>query len=112
MDDLSVTLAGLSALSQETRLHAFRTLMTTGRDGMPAGAIAAALDVPPNLLSSHLNTLVQSGLVSVEKRGRQMIYRAEIDAVNALLSSLVETCCNGHPDVCGALAALEQTDCL
>ncbi len=111
MVDLSETLQQLSALSQETRLLTFRALMEAGPEGMQAGAIAAALDVAPNALSAHLTILVQSGLVSVRRDGRRKIYRAEIAAVNGLLTSLVETCCHGHPEVCAPLAAIKKAAC-
>lgn len=111
MIDLADTLNQLSALSQETRLLAFRALMEAGHDGMQAGAIADQLGLAPNRLSGHLSILVDSGLVSVERDGRRMIYRAEIDAVNSLLSRLVETCCNGHPEVCSSLASLSKASC-
>lgn len=111
MPDLIDTLKQLSALSQETRLLTFRSLMEAGRDGMPAGAIAEHLALAPNKLSGHLTILVNSGLVSVEKDGRRMIYRAEIQAVNTLLSSLVENCCHGHPEVCAPLADLSEIFC-
>lgn len=109
MTDLSDTLKQLSALSQETRLLAFRALMEAGPDGLPAGQIAEALGVAPNKLSGHLTILVNSGLASVQRHGRQMIYRAEITTVNTLLASLVETCCHGHPEVCAPLAELRRS---
>ena len=108
MPELAETLKQLSALSQETRLLSFRALMEAGQDGLQAGAIADLLGLAPNKLSGHLGILVNSGLVSVERDGRRMIYRAEIDAVNTLLSMLVETCCNGHPEVCAPLAGLSR----
>lgn len=111
MTELTDTLKQLSALAQETRLLAFRALMGAGRDGLQAGAIADQLELAPNKLSGHLTILVNSGLVSVERDGRRMIYRAEIDAVNRLLSMLVETCCNGHPEVCAPLADLSKVSC-
>lgn len=110
MTELTETLKQLSALSQETRLQAFRALMEAGQDGLQAGAIAGQLGLAPNKLSGHLSILVNSGLVSVVRDGRRMIYRAEIDAVNSLLSMLVETCCNGHPEVCAPLASLSKPD--
>ena len=111
MNDLTRTLQQLSALSQETRLLAFRALMAAGPDGMQAGAIAAHLGLAPNKLSGHLAILVASGLVSVERDGRRMIHRAQIEAVNTLLSMLVENCCQGHPDVCAVLADLRRVNC-
>lgn len=111
MTDLADTLKQLSALSQETRLLAFRVLMEAGKDGMQAGAIADHLALAPNKLSGHLAILVNSGLISVERDGRRMIYRAEIAALNRLLSMLVEDCCHGHPDVCGPLGDLRAISC-
>ncbi|MHA7857816.1 MAG: ArsR/SmtB family transcription factor [Henriciella sp.] len=111
MAELTDTLKQLSALSQETRLFAFRALMEAGHEGMQAGAIADHLDLAPNKISGHLTILVNSGLVSVQRDGRRMIYRAEIDAVNAMLSSLVENCCHGHPEVCEPLAGLSSISC-
>jgi len=110
MTDLSLTLQQLAALSQETRLMAFRALMDAGTDGLQAGEISAALALAPNKLSAHLNILTQSGLVSVERKGRHMIYRAEIGAVNGLMTSLFENCCHGHPEVCGPLAHFARED--
>jgi len=109
MDDLSKTLSALSALSQETRLFAFRLLMEAGVQGMSAGILAQKLGVAPNNLSTHLTILVNSGLITVRRQGRYKIYQADVTAINALLSSLVETCCHGHPEVCGMLASLEET---
>lgn len=111
MTDLTDTLKQLSALSQETRLLTFRALMEAGQTGLPAGAIADQLGLAPNKLSGHLNILVHSGLISVERDGRRMIYRAEIDAVNRLLTVLVENCCHGHPEVCTPLSGLRGISC-
>lgn len=100
MTELTETLKQLSALGQETRLLAFRALMEAGMEGMPAGSVAEHLQVTPNKLSGHLTILVQSGLVSVQREGRHMIYKAEPDAVNRLLSMLVDNCCHGRPEIC------------
>lgn len=98
--NLDQTVSMLGALAQETRLKAFRMLMSEGEAGLAAGELARALDVAPNNLSVHLGVLSQAGLVSVRRQGRYQIYTAQINAVNELLTSLVETCCDGHPDVC------------
>jgi len=111
MTDLTITLKQLSALSQETRLKTFKMLMETGPEGIQAGVIASTLEVAPNSLSAHLNILTNAGLVNVERQGRHMIYRPNISAVNSMLSSLVENCCNGHPEVCGSLAELQSITC-
>ena len=111
MPELPKTLKQLSALSQETRLLTFKALMEVGGEGMQAGAIAEHLNVAPNKLSGHLTILVHSGLVSVERKGRRMIYRPEIEAVNGMLSYLVESCCHKSPEVCARLAELRSAPC-
>ncbi len=107
MIEFENTLKQLSALSQDTRLRAFKMLMQAGHEGIQAGVIADSLNVAPNSLSAHLSVLTNSGLITVERQGRKMIYRPRIESVNAMLSSLVENCCNRHPDVCRSLAELD-----
>lgn len=90
----------LAALAQETRLNAFRRLMRAGPDGMAAGALATTLGVPPNTLSTHLAILAQAGLVHSDRVGRQVLYRADVAGMGALLDFLTRDCCGGHPDLC------------
>ena len=104
---MAQTLQKLSALSQETRLKTFKALMEVSPDGLSAGFIAEIMKVAPNNMSAHLNVLSQSGLITVERQGRHMIYKANIKEVNKLLSSLVADCCNGHPEVCTQLSELK-----
>jgi len=100
-----------AALSQETRLQAFRLIVKHGPDGLPAGEIAASLNVPQNTMSSHLAILSGAGLVSAERRGRSILYRAEIERVRALASFLVSDCCDGRPELCMPLAAEFTSGC-
>jgi ArsR family transcriptional regulator, arsenate/arsenite/antimonite-responsive transcriptional repressor len=93
-------LAALAALSQDNRLDVFRLLVETGRDGMPAGSIAVALDVAPNTLTFHLDRLRDAGLVTVRRDGRSMVYSARYETMNALIAYLTENCCRGRADQC------------
>ena len=95
----------LSALAQTTRLAAFRLLVRHEPDGLPAGDIAEALDTPPNTMSAHLGILARAGLVRGERRGRSIIYRADLDGFRALSLFLLKDCCAGSPDVCAPLIA-------
>jgi DNA-binding transcriptional ArsR family regulator len=88
-------LAALAALSQENRLDAYRLLVQAGPDGVPAGEVAAALGLPPNTLTFHLDRLREARLVTVRRDGRSMIYAAQFDTMNALLGYLTENCCGG-----------------
>ena len=89
--------AALAALAQDNRLDVFRLLVQAGPEGMPAGAVAAALDLPPNTLTFHFDRLRMAGLVSVRREGRSMIYAALFEKMNTLLSFLTENCCAGAP---------------
>ena len=83
----------LAALAQETRLGIYRLLVQAGPAGMPAGLIAAKLDVPGPTLSFHLKELAHAGLVASESQGRFLYYRADYRTMNALLDFLTENCC-------------------
>ncbi|HEX8222899.1 MAG TPA: metalloregulator ArsR/SmtB family transcription factor [Allosphingosinicella sp.] len=93
--DSTAAVAALAALAQEHRLALFRLLVRAGEDGMPAGAIAAALGVPNSSLSFHLAQLSRAGLVRQQRRHRSIIYSADYSAMNALVGYLLENCCAG-----------------
>ena len=90
-------IAALGALAQDNRLDVFRLLVQAGPEGMPAGAVATALDLPPNTLTFHFDRLRMAGLVTVRREGRSMIYAAKFEQMNALLGFLTENCCGGAP---------------
>jgi DNA-binding transcriptional ArsR family regulator len=90
-------IAALAALAQENRLDAFRLLVQAGPEGMAAGEVAAAMDVPANTLSFHFDRLRNAGLVKAERRSRSLIYSARYETMNALLAYLTENCCQGAP---------------
>ncbi len=102
----------LGTLSQESRLAAFRLLVRSGPEGMPAGAIADAVGIPHNTLSSHLSILLNAGLVRSRREGRSIIYTADFDGIRSLLSYLLEDCCQGRPELCArALDSLLPSCC-
>ena len=96
-----VAIASLAALAQESRLDVFRLLVQAGTDGLPAGQIGERLNLPSATLSFHLSQLKHAGLVTFRREGRSLIYMAEYDAMNALLSFLTENCCQGDATACG-----------
>src|SRR4029078_13560667 len=93
----SPALAALSGLAQDNRLDVFRLLVQAGPEGMPAGRVAEQLDLAPNTLTFHFDGLRSSGLVTVRREGRSMIYAARYEASNALLGFLTDNCCQGAP---------------
>ena len=99
----------LAALAQTQRLRAFRALVVAGPEGLTPGVMAEQLGVASSALSFHLKELVHSGLISSEARGRNLIYRAHIAHMTALLAYLTEHCCEGQP--CAASAAAACVTC-
>jgi ArsR family transcriptional regulator, arsenate/arsenite/antimonite-responsive transcriptional repressor len=93
--DSKAAIAALGALAQEHRLALFRLLVQAGGEGMAAGDIAEALGVPNSSLSFHLAQLERAGLIRRQRRGRSLIYSAGYEAMNALVSYLMENCCGG-----------------
>ena len=87
------SIAALAALAHETRLAVFRLLVQHGPDGLPAGAIAQALALPPSSLTFHLQHLMRAGLLTQRRVSRQLIYAADFAVMNALLAYLTENCC-------------------
>jgi len=90
------TISALAALAQPHRLHAFRALVVAGHDGLTPGTLAEGMGVAPSALSFHLKELVNAGLVTQERQGRFLVYRAAFDRMDALLSYLTENCCQGE----------------
>lgn len=101
----------LAALAQSTRLDAFRLLMKHEPRGLPAGEVARLLDVPPNTMSTHLAVLQRAGLISAERYGRSIIYRAELDQVREVTAFLVNDCCGGRPELCQPLVDAFTPSC-
>jgi ArsR family transcriptional regulator, arsenate/arsenite/antimonite-responsive transcriptional repressor len=87
--------ASLGALAQDMRLSIFRALVGAGPQGMTPGALASELEVAPSTLSFHLKELMHAGLVTQERDGRNLIYRAALDRMVELVAYLTAHCCQG-----------------
>jgi ArsR family transcriptional regulator len=88
------------SLASGIRLDVYRLLVRIGTEGMVAGEIASALDIPPTNLSFHLKALTQARLVTVEQEGRYQRYRANMPLMLDLIGYLTAECCAGHPEKC------------
>jgi DNA-binding transcriptional ArsR family regulator len=104
-----LAVAALGALAQDNRLDVFRLLVEAGPEGMPAGEVATALGLAPNTLTFHFDRLRMSGLISVRREGRSMIYAARFETMNALIAYLTENCCGGAPEKCAPARGCEPT---
>lgn len=95
MEDKYVIKA-LAALAQTHRLQIFRSLVVKGREGLTPALLAEELGMPANTLSFHLKELMHADLISQERSGRNLIYRAQYDRINAVLAFLTLNCCQGE----------------
>ncbi len=86
----------LAALAQTSRLQLFRALVVAGPQGAQPGDLAQQLDLAAATLSFHLKELHSAGLVSQERSGRNLIYRADFAHMAALLIYLSDNCCQGQ----------------
>jgi len=102
--DKTIALSVFESLSSGVRLDVYRLLVKTGPEGMVAGEIGAALEVPPTNLSFHLKALTHAGLVSAEQEGRFQRYRAKMALMVDLIAYLTAECCSGHPEQCAGVA--------
>ena len=85
----------LAALAHPHRLQVFRALVVAGPQGMTPGIMAEGVGIAPTSLSFHLKELMNAGLVTQERQGRNLVYRAAYDQMNGLLGYLTENCCAG-----------------
>ena len=98
--DSKRAVTALAALAQDSRLAAFRLLVKAGPSGMYAGAIAEALGMPSPSLSFHLKELTHAGLVKGRAQGRNVVYCANYENMQALIDYLLENCCASEKDDC------------
>jgi ArsR family transcriptional regulator len=110
MDESDAVLS-LAALAQATRLRGFRALVQAGPQGLTPTDLAEHLQAPPATLSFHLKELHRAGLITQERDGRHLIYRADFRHMNALLAYLTEHCCEGVPCDVTANPTIKCTTC-
>jgi DNA-binding transcriptional ArsR family regulator len=83
----------LAALGAESRLRILRLLLSAHPFGMVVGEIQAELGITPSNLSHHLEKLKNEGLVTVQREGTYLRYKADSEALRELLSFLYAECC-------------------
>lgn len=94
-----------SALGHQRRLDVLRLLIRHAPGGLKAGDIAQAFGQPASTMSSHLKILGEAGLVSSERKGREIFFAPDISRLRGLVFFLVADCCGGEADKCEPLLA-------
>jgi ArsR family transcriptional regulator len=85
------------ALCDPNRIAIVSALAEAG-EPRPVGDIAACRPTDLSVVSRHLATLREAGVVNAEKRGRSVYYGVRYDALAATLREMadaLEACCPG-----------------
>lgn len=98
-------LTALAALAHPTRLGAFRLIVRHEPEGLTTGQLVEATELSQSTFSTHLAVLAKAGLVRSERRGRNLVQRAEIGTLRDLMLYLAKDCCQGRGDLCEPLIA-------
>jgi ArsR family transcriptional regulator, arsenate/arsenite/antimonite-responsive transcriptional repressor len=94
MEEIDVV-RSLAALAHPARLQVFRALVVVGQAGLTPSTMSEALGMPGATLSFHLKELMHAGLVTQERVGRNLVYRAAYERMNSVLGYLTAHCCQG-----------------
>jgi DNA-binding transcriptional ArsR family regulator len=98
--EIKAAVIALAALAQETRLSIFRLLVEAGPEGMFAGRIGEALEIPGATLSFHLKELARAGLISSRQEKQFIYYATDFEVMAELMAFLTKNCCQGMPQKC------------
>jgi ArsR family transcriptional regulator, arsenate/arsenite/antimonite-responsive transcriptional repressor len=109
--EIKTAVTALGALAQETRLSIYRMLVEAGPEGVAAGRIGEALEVPGATLSFHLKELARAGLVSAKQEKQFIYYAADFKRMAELMTFLTKNCCQGMPQECLTVVETELARC-
>ena len=82
-----------SAMGTEARLRILRLLLWAHPEGLVAGEIGEELEIPNSTLSHHLEKLKNEELISVQREGTFLRYRAHTKTLQELVGFLYAECC-------------------
>lgn len=88
-----------AAMGSEPRLRILRLLLSAHPAGLFVGEIGNELEVSASTLSHHLEKLKNEDLVTVEREGTFLRYRANTEGLQALLGFLYAECCTRNKAV-------------
>jgi DNA-binding transcriptional ArsR family regulator len=83
----------LAAMGAESRLRIVRLLLSAHPEGMVVGEIQQELGISPSTLSHHLDKLKNERVVTVERQGTFLRYRANAPVLLELLAFFYSECC-------------------
>ena len=89
---------GFAAVGSEPRLSVLLTLVRAGEEGLSVGEIQEKLGMAASTLAHHLRSLSTAKLIRQEKRGREVINKADYDRLKLLSDFLLSECCKDAPD--------------
>jgi DNA-binding transcriptional ArsR family regulator len=101
----------LGALAHQHRLKIFRLLVKAGPSGVPSSDIAETVGISPTGASFHLKELDRARLIVATRQGRYIRYAIHVEGMRRLLTYLTEDCCQGQPELCGALFKKSNAFC-
>lgn len=88
-----------AAIGTDARLRIVRLLLSAHPEGLIAGDVQSELGIPASTLSHHLEKLKNEELVSVEREGTFLRYRANTETLQELLAFLYAECCTRNKAV-------------
>lgn len=85
----------LAALGHPVRLAILRRVVQGPEEGTPAGEIQQHVKIPASTLSHHLATLADADLITADRQGTFLRYRAQFAVLRQLSDYVWEDCCKG-----------------
>ncbi len=67
---------------------------------MAAGDLSSHFEIPPATMSFHLKELTNAGLIASRRESRSIIYSANYEQMQELISYLLENCCVDNGGKC------------
>lgn len=95
MNQTQLFARALAALGHEARLQIFRLLVKAGHDGLTVGEVSSRLGLPASTQAHHLKMLVEAGLVTQTRQGREVINAVDFEKMNRVIGFLSDECCIG-----------------
>jgi ArsR family transcriptional regulator len=83
----------LSAMGAEARLRILRLLLSAHPEGMVVGEIGEELEIANSTLSHHLEKLKNEDLITVQREGTFLRYKANTAVLEEVLGFLYAECC-------------------